>query len=69
MAIEIAATPVLEGEDAVHFLKRMEFWASDPVTLKNVEIDHDVVDKAVEAVRKRRAARLKVAANVKPEQN
>ena len=65
IAIEIAATPVLEGEDAVHFLKRMEFWASDPVTLKNVEIDHDVVDKAVEAVRKRRAARAALAAENK----
>lgn len=65
MAIEIAATPVLEGADAAHFLKRMEFWASNPVTLKEVKINDEAIDKAVEAVRARRAARMKVVENAK----
>lgn len=64
MSIKIAATPVLEGADAVHFLKRMEFWSLNPVTLKEVEINNEVVDKAVEAVRARRAARIKVVENI-----
>ncbi|MBR2426465.1 MAG: hypothetical protein IKB16_06970 [Lentisphaeria bacterium] len=63
MAMQIAATPVLEGADAAHFLKRMEFWASNPVSLKEVNIDNKVVDKAVEAVRARRAARMKAVEN------
>ena len=65
MAIQIAATPVLEGAEAAHFLKRMEFWASNPVSLKEVNIDNEVVDKAVEAVRARRAARIKAVENAK----
>ena len=69
MAIQIAATPVLEGSDAVRFLKRMEFWAAHPVTLKNVEVNADVVDAAVQAVRARRAARLKAAADGKQKQD
>ena len=65
MAIRIEATPILEGDDAVHFLKRIEFWASNPVTLKEVKIDNDAVDKAVEAIRVRRAARKKAVKNAK----
>lgn len=65
MAMQIAATPVLEGAEAAHFLKRMEFWASNPVSLKEVNIDNEVVDKAVEAVRARRAARIKAVENAK----
>lgn len=64
MSIKIAATPVLEGADAAHFLKRMEFWSLNPVTLKEVKINNEVVDKAVEVIRARRSARMKVVENV-----
>jgi len=56
MALKIAATPVLEGEDALRFLKRLHEGGGMPVK----QLDPKKIADVVERIRQRKRSRLTI---------